>query len=387
MSDPHSRITLVKDVAPTDPGQLTDVMDRTTAAVARASAECLVAVVAYDERKLWERDGATSMSSWLTARYGLAWGTAREWVRVARALRGVPRIAEAYASGWLSWDQLRPLTKFANPETDEHWAREAPDLPSSSLWREAQRHERIRTRHEREAHRSRYLSLWWDPESPVLYLQGRFAREQGAALQTALERRAEEVVLADEPHDPGEARMADALVELATEGGAGEAPRATVVVHADASALTGEETCRGPWLSETQDGVRLPSETVRRLACDGRIEWVLEREGRVVGIGRRGRSVPDQILRVLRQRDEGTCRFPGCGWRRWLQAHHLRHWGRGGPTDLDNLVLLCHAHHRLIHEGGWSVRGHPAADLQFHDPTGRPLKRAFPRQDVVALAG
>jgi hypothetical protein len=84
--------------------------------------------------------------------------------------------------------------------------------------------------------------------------------------------------------------------------------------------------------------------------------------------------VPDQLLRVLRHRDGAACRFPGCQHRRWLHAHHLVHWAEGGATDLDNLVLLCHAHHRLIHEGGWRTSGHPATDLRFHDPGGRPVR-------------
>ncbi len=139
--------------------------------------------------------------------------------------------------------------------------------------------------------------------------------------------------------------------------------------------LTGEAPRKGPWLAETESGRQLPSETIRRLACDGRIEWVLEHGGRPVGIGRRGRQVPGYLARVLRHRDR-TCRFPGCERKRWLRAHHLVHWARGGATDLDNLVLLCHAHHRLIHEGGWRTSGHPGRDLRFHDPGGRPLRTA-----------
>jgi Domain of unknown function (DUF222)/HNH endonuclease len=141
-----------------------------------------------------------------------------------------------------------------------------------------------------------------------------------------------------------------------------------VVIHARAEALVGDR----PSLAETEGGHRLASETVRRLACDGRIEWVLERGGRPVGIGRRGRQVPGALGRALRHRDRG-CRFPGCERRRWLHAHHLRHWGRGGPTDLGNLVLLCGYHHRLLHEGGWRATGDPGGDLRFHDPGGRTL--------------
>ena len=76
--------------APRGSEELMEVMHRSTATVAAASARCLRAVASYDDQKLWKRDGATSMSSWLAGRYGLAWGTAREWVRVAHALRGLP---------------------------------------------------------------------------------------------------------------------------------------------------------------------------------------------------------------------------------------------------------------------------------------------------------
>jgi hypothetical protein len=364
----------------------TRALDRSVTAMAAGSAEALQSVAEIDERKRWHRDGATSMSSWLAARYGLGRGTAREWVRVAHALRGLPRIAGAYARGEISWDQLQPLTKFASPETDEYWARKAPSLRPSGLWREARRHERVRTREAADIHRRRYLSLWWDPESPVLYLEGMLGADQGAALQSALERRAEEVVVEEEAQSPGEARMADALVELATGGDAQNAPAATVVVHAGAEVLTGEEPDRGPWLAETESGTRLATDAVRRLACDGRIEWVLECGGRAVGIGRKGRQVPGAMGRLLRHRDVG-CRFPGCERKRWVQAHHLVHWADGGATNLDNLVLLCHAHHRLIHEGGWRTSGHPGKDLRFHDPTGRPLRRAVEEPRPLVTAG
>src|SRR5207248_2403749 len=175
------------------------------------------------------------------------------------------------------------------------------------------------------------------------------------ALENALLDRSEQVVVADEPSDRTGARMADALVELVTEEG-GHPGRPLLVVHADASALTGEGVGR----SETEDGTPLPAQAIRRLACDARIEWLLEREGRAVGIGRRGRTVPAAVGRALRFRDRG-CVFPGCGRIRWLKAHHIVHWAHGGTTDLDNLVLICHAHHRLVHEGGWSIRGRPGA--------------------------
>jgi hypothetical protein len=106
MSDPLARITPMEFGPCTKSDRLTDALDRATALMVAASSEALRLVALHDEQKLWERGGATSMTSWLAARYGLAWGTAREWVRVAHALRDLPKIFEAYAQGRLSWDQF-----------------------------------------------------------------------------------------------------------------------------------------------------------------------------------------------------------------------------------------------------------------------------------------
>jgi Domain of unknown function (DUF222) len=172
MSVPPPRITGMEVAARND---LTQALDDAVFLMAAASAEALEFVASCDDKNLWSRDGATSMTSWLAGRYGLAWGTAREWVRVAHALRKLPGIAQAYASGRLSWDQLRPLTRFATPETDQFWARKATSLRPSSLHREARRHERIPTEEEAELHSQRFLSLLWDHEHPVLHLEGMLA--------------------------------------------------------------------------------------------------------------------------------------------------------------------------------------------------------------------
>lgn len=240
--------------APTPDETVVERLDRSNAAIASASAELLRSVAEGDDRRVWRRDGATSMTSWLAARYGLAWGTAREWGRVAHALEDLPRIAQAYASGRLSWDQLRPLTRFATAKTDAQWAERAPALRPWTLYREARRHERIRRDQARDLHRRRYLSLWWDRDLPVLYLEGMLPAEQGAAL----ERRAEEVVLEEPPESPPhQARLADALVELVTESATAQPSTTTLVVHAGAEMLGRGEPEAGPWLAETEGGHRL----------------------------------------------------------------------------------------------------------------------------------
>lgn len=224
---------------------LTTAMDTGMATIAAASADTLEAVAAFDEQSLWESDGASSMTSWLAARYGLARGTAREWVRVAHALRELPAIAEAFARGRLSWDQLRPLTRFAAPESDEDLSLRAPGLSPADLWVEARRHERVSARQAENAHLRRYLAMWWDPEKPLLYLNGMFPGEQGAAVEAALCQRIEQLPSDPDAASPTEARFADALADLVTTSLSGSQP-ATVVVHADADVLAGDEARHGP---------------------------------------------------------------------------------------------------------------------------------------------
>ncbi|MGZ5327203.1 MAG: DUF222 domain-containing protein, partial [Actinomycetota bacterium] len=126
--------------------------------------------------------------------------------------------------------------------------------------------------------------------------------------------------------------------------------RSTIVVHASLETLAGAERN-----AEIEDGPVIAPETARRLACDGRIQIVAEDEqGDPLRLGRLTRVPSATMLRQLRHRDR-ECRFPGCERRRFTNAHHVRWWSRGGRTDLDNLVLLCTFHHRLVHEGGWIV--------------------------------
>jgi hypothetical protein len=112
---------------------------------------------------------------------------------------------------------------------------------------------------------------------------------------------------------------------------------------------------------------------------------LLERDGKAMRIGRKTRSIPSALRRALNSRDRG-CRFPGCGSRRFVDAHHIEHWAHGGPTDLDNLVQLCATHHRLLHEGGYRIRRLRGGALSFHRPDGRripdcpcPPRAASPR--------
>jgi HNH endonuclease/Domain of unknown function (DUF222) len=103
-------------------------------------------------------------------------------------------------------------------------------------------------------------------------------------------------------------------------------------------------------------GGLIPDLTVQRLACDSTVTRVLlNAESAVIDVGRSQRVVHGATRRALNVRDKG-CRWPGCDRpASWTAAHHIVHWVRGGRTDLDNLVLLCHRHHWMVHEAGFQL--------------------------------
>jgi hypothetical protein len=135
-----------------------------------------------------------------------------------------------------------------------------------------------------------------------------------------------------------------------------------VVVHVDADTLAGDD---GGGCALDDEAAVAP-ETARRLACDASVVTMSERNGRLLSVGRKTRSIPPALRRALLARD-GRCRFPGCDNRLCVDGHHIEHWVRGGATNLDNLLLLCRRHHRLVHEGGYSVD----QEGRFYDPWGQ----------------
>jgi hypothetical protein len=117
--------------------------------------------------------------------------------------------------------------------------------------------------------------------------------------------------------------------------------------------------------------------TAERLLCTAKVQGILVGVGgKVLHLGRTHRLASRAQRRALKVRDKGICQFPGCSSTTHLDAHHIRPWSHGGPTDLDNLLLICGRHHRLIHEGGLRIVPAPATSAcrwDFLLPDGRPI--------------
>jgi hypothetical protein len=324
---------------------------------------------------------------YLAFRCGVTVREAREYMRVAEDLQELPAIRAAFSRGELTYSKVRALTRVATPACEESLLELAGVLTASQLERALRAFQRLATDDARRAHDPEYVSYHFEDDGS-LYLRARLPAEDGTLLVKALEaarervyeRRREEragaasgeqtsgtdATLAAEP--PRSASV-EALVELAATSLASDErslERARLVVHVDAAALTaaGEGRC------ELEDGPVISAETARRLGCDADVIAQVERDGLPLNAGRRRRTVPPALRRLLEARDQHSCCFPGCERRRHLQAHHRRHWAHGGETSLDNLVLLCFHHHRLVHEGGYTIEDDRAGGLRFRNRHG-----------------
>jgi hypothetical protein len=171
------------------------------------------------------------------------------------------------------------------------------------------------------------------------------------------------------------AQQADALVTMAknylnggAEGSASTADSYQVVIHVDSAALQG-----GEGRSD------LAVESVKRLSCDGSVVPMVDgANGESLNVGRKQRTVPAAVKRALWAApvpggEDGGCSFPGCTHTRFVDAHHIRHWADGGETSLENTMLLCGGHHRLVHEGGYDIRKDYQGRWYFMRPDGRAI--------------
>jgi 5-methylcytosine-specific restriction endonuclease McrA len=372
--------------------RLGDQIAELSAHMTAATARLLDLIREFDIRGGWNA-GFRSCAAWLSWRVGLDLGAARQKVRVARALAALPRLAQAFARGELSYAKVRALTRVATPDTEERLLKIGHAGTAGQVecivraWRRMDR--KAEARETARQHASRALHVYPDDDGTVV-IRGRLTPEAGAVLLKALQ--AGRDTLYPKGHGDDTPTMvqqqADALALLAETalhrkldpGAPGE--RYQVVVHVDASVLADLEQ---PGQSVLEDGVGVSAETAQRLACDAsRVVMRHDPEGRLLEIGARTRTIPPALRRALRHRDRG-CRFPGCGLP-FGQGHHLRHWAQAGPTTLSNLALLCRRHHRAVHEEGYQVERRADGKLQFRCPNGEVLPQVPPPTEMLADA-
>lgn len=356
------------------------------ARVAAATCEFLLAVAEYDRRRGWERWECRDMAAWLSWKCGISPVTAREQVRVARALGEYDLVRGRFQDGRLTYSQVRAILRAATPETEAALVELATVSTAAQLEEITRAFRRTRQAAAETAearHAARYIRYSWDDEGNLV---GSFKlpAEAGAALAGAIDTTAtaDRVQEADAEgaRDGYGAARADALIELVTAGAARHPDETdqsdylvTVVVDSSTLGAGPDEPLIGE--CRIQDGPGLAVETARRISCDAAVVRISEdARGRVLDLGRR-RRFPSRALKTAMRRRDRHCQFPGCHNLR-VHAHHIRHWSAGGATNLDNLVSLCGFHHRRVHEGGYRILLDADGGRHFHHPSGYELDPA-----------
>ena len=272
--------------------------------------ELLVLIRQFDERAGWLKWGLSNCAEWLHFRCDLSMSAAREKVRVAHALKTLPNTAASLATGDLAYSQVRAITRVAGAHNEEALLSFALKTTTARV-EERCRELRCGTADSlagaQRAFADRSLRVLRDTERGVMTITLELPMETGELVEKALDK----------------ARSRSRCWQRSRAG-------------------------RTP--------TSLPIESVKRLCCDGDAVVIVEDEqGEPLSIGRKTRTVPTAIKRALQSRDK-SCVFPGCHHKRFVDAHHIQHWSAGGETSLNNLMLLCSQHHKLIHEGGFTIQ-------------------------------
>ncbi len=408
--------------------QICELAGHLTAATCRF----LLLLADFDARQGWASWEMNSCASWLSWKCQMSSGTAREHVRVARALRDLPVIRAEFAAARLSYAKVRALTRIATPATEAGLAEIAGPMTGNQLERFARAHRQV-SRADDAAARVRRRLAWRFEEDGSLAGTFCLPPAAGAVLLKALRAAAGDLehpheeegvgVSAETPAAAGpvvatSSSLADALLVVAEAFLAGKVAAADdpevyqVMVHVGADALdtpgvgpapapdpagvsaetpTSALPVPGDPADQTrchvEDGPAISVSTAQMLGCAAALSWMLhDRDGSILRLGRRRRRPGAALRRAARERDKCRCRFPGCESRR-VDLHHIVFWSHGGRTDLDNLVSLCKYHHMLVHERGYLIAARPGGTFAFWRPDGTALPPSPPLPEPAGAIG
>lgn len=360
-----------------------------------ATCHLLELIREFDENQFWEEQGFKSCAHWLNFYCGMGFGAAREHLRVAKALAGLPKISEEFAEGKLSFSKVRAMTRVARPENEDFLLMVARHGTANHVERLVSQYRRCEKLNHPDAadelYRSRELNYHYDDDG-CLVMKAKMPADMGELIVKALEMAIEAAYDPDE-EIPVAARRADALSNVAEtylnhpDNPGSTADRYQVVVHVGAAKTVGAASAANDVMTNhphLENGPHVSAETSERINCDCcKTEIEDDEFGEPLNIGRRSRTIPPAMRRALKARDGGCC-FPGCTSHKFCDGHHIKHWSDGGETSLDNLVLLCRYHHHLVHEGGFDCKRSNDGETYFEDRRHERLKE-FQETAVVSI--
>src|ERR1700712_1772348 len=361
-----------------------EALDELIAIARQLDLATVQAIGRVDQTRIFTQDGSGSAVAYLRRAANESHGWAAARVRLGRAVLAAPETLAAWRAGRIGMAQaniicgaVKDLESLLAAEIEKILAEAAGEISTKALSGRAEMivaqaapedaAERAKQHYERQ---SLSLSKTMDGQ---YRLDGKFDAEAGAIIRAALDAftlKPESILGPDgqtlDTTTPG-FRRGQAFNEMCRQAAAHSEDcqtgggTATIVITGNQ-----DDTAHGIGVGDIEGGSVLSGVAVRRLACDAALIFsTIRADGIKVDFGRETRKISRGLKTFLVARD-GGCVFPGCDARPgWCQVHHLLPWGRLGRTDRCNLVLLCHFHHHLMHEGGWTTSG-TAADQIFH---------------------
>jgi hypothetical protein len=352
---------------------------------------------AFSKTEEYEEEGSVSPIDWIRHQCRMSSGAVWSSLAVGRQVEALPRSIEAVESAEIGYAHLALMARTAEalegsstaaPFEEAGLLEKAREYSVGRLWyfchhmRHATDPEEFAAE-QRGATEARTLKMS-TYEDGSLALEGWIDAVGAAVVRSALEPLAQPHGEHDERGR--EHRNADAFVEVCSHvediGVLPQRPHLQVT-----ASLETLRAVAGSPAGDMEYSLPVSAATVRRLACDGTItRVVLAPESVVIDVGRARRVVAGAARRALNARD-GHCKWPRCERAAsFSDAHHIVHWTDGGETDLANMILLCHRHHWMAHEGGWQLVRTDEGEVLAVPPHPPGLARLAAAEDPVQAA-
>ena len=350
---------------------------------------CLASIVrdlsVFDQQAGWGIDGYKSLNSWLCHETRRSNSDAHRMLQLMRQLRHLPATEEAFANGMLAASQASVIVANVTDKTIDLFANAEPELVPLLAEISVDQTGRIMKEWAARANAAVDADNGADPEpetdhlhfSPLMdgrsKLDGQLSGDNSKVVEEGLNACLPDLV-EGEPVLPYSQRQAAALVEMARralQNVPSPARRST-----EMTVLIDFQDYVNGGIAKYADGTTLAPDRVKRLLCDAQLTFIVQGEHREpLWMSRTVRSATPAQWRALVARDR-HCSFPGCTMKPiWCEAHHVLEYDRDhGPTDIDNMALLCGGHHKIVHTAAWSAKMEPGQYLVVTNPDGHVLR-------------
>ncbi len=340
-----------------------------------AEAGTMLLAPVIERQGAYRGDGYKNTAEMLAHQSGSSLGAAHGKVNTAKKLRAKPKSTEALRKGKLSGAQAG-LLGDAHPDDEESLLEQAEKgfgrmRDAAEDAKAARTSEESAMQQYRRTHAERGFRKWM--KNGAFCFAGSTTADRGAEWMGAVDH--ERQRLYDEARREGRqedpsAYLMDAIINLCT-GNAGPKPqraKASMLLRADAAAIIRGYLEHGEKCEINGYGP-IPVTVARWLLQDADVYGVVLEGDDVKAVTSMKRHVPAKVHKALLARDE-TCAVPTCPQTKGLERDHIWEYGKQGPTELDNLVLLCRGHHRLKTLFGWRITG-PPRNRQWLPPLSR----------------